>query len=91
MTVEIDAEVGARVHTAMWRARINQKQAAAALGLDQAAVNRRLRGTTAWKVSEVLRLAVLLNTPVSALIPSESEVIAEAPSQSGKITVSMNA
>jgi len=67
----IDAEVGARIHHEMWRARVTQKQLSTALGIDQAAVSRRLRGTTSWKVSELLEVAKLLRVSFVELVPVE--------------------
>ena len=64
-----DAVIGERVHAALWRARVTQTSAAEALGLDQAAVSRRLRGKTAWKVTEVLALADLLQVDLAELLP----------------------
>lgn len=68
-TDPVDVEVGARVHAAMWRARLTQAQVSKHLGLDQAAVSRRLRGATAWKVSELLRISQLLHIAATDLLP----------------------
>lgn len=66
-----DVLIGERIHTEMWRARVPQTQLAQALGLDQAAVSRRLRGRTAWKASEVRRAAALLGVTVASLLPPD--------------------
>lgn len=70
----IDETIGAQVHAAMWRARVSQVQLAGALGLDQAAVSRRLRGRTPWKASEVLSAAALLGVSITDLYPSAPEL-----------------
>ena len=71
VTDDDDTYIGERVHMEMWRAGITQVQLAAALGLDQAAVSRRLRGRTAWKASEVRRAANLLRVAVVDLLPPD--------------------
>lgn len=79
MTQVIDSQIGDRVHHEMWRLRITQKQVSDALGVDQAAVSRRLRGRTAWKVSEVFQVARLLGISPTDLLPAE--LAAPAPRQ----------
>lgn len=64
-----DVLIGEAVHAAMWRAHVSQTQLARALGLDQAAISRRLRGRTAWKASEVRVTAALLGVAVVDLLP----------------------
>jgi transcriptional regulator with XRE-family HTH domain len=70
----VDELIGERVHAAMWRARITQTQLARELGLDQAAVNRRLRGRTPWKVSDVVIAARALGVSVEDLMPRHDEI-----------------
>ena len=72
MSSAVNAEIGDRVHQQMWRARITQKQLSEALGIDQAAVSRRLRGRTEWKVSELLTVAGLLGIHPVELIPTQT-------------------
>lgn len=69
-----DVVIGEAVHAAMWRAHVTQTQLARALGIDQAAVSRRLRGRTAWKVSEIRLTAALVGVRVAELLPPEVEV-----------------
>lgn len=70
----VDASIGEHVHTAMWRARITQQQMADALGVDRAAVSRRLRGQTPWKVSDVLAAARLCGVTLEDLMPQHDEL-----------------
>jgi transcriptional regulator with XRE-family HTH domain len=70
----VDELIGARVHSAMWRARVTQKQLAAALDVDQGSVSRRLRGRTAWKVSDVVAAARLCGVDMSELMPTRDEL-----------------
>lgn len=65
----LDAAIGERVRISMWRARITQKQLADALNVDQAAVSRRLRGRTPWKVTDISAAAALLGISVDDLLP----------------------
>lgn len=73
----IDTAIGERVHRLMWIQQVNQTHLATALNLDPAAISRRLRGRTAWKVSELLAAAKLLQVDVTDLMPA-AEVIAAA-------------
>lgn len=70
----VDELIGARVHAAMWRTRVTQKQLAAALGVDQGSVSKRLRGRTAWKVSDVIVAAQLCGVSVEDLMPQHDEL-----------------
>lgn len=70
----VDELIGERVHAAMWRARITQVQLARELGLDQAAINRRLRGRTPWKVTDVIVAARVLGVSVEDLMPKHDEL-----------------
>lgn len=74
-----DVLIGEAVHAAMWRAHVSQTVLARALGLDQAAVSRRLRGRTAWKASEVRMTAALLGVRVVDLLPAEDDLTPVAP------------
>lgn len=65
MSANIDAEIGTKIHTAMWRAKKSQTQVARAIGLDQPAISKRLRGFTAWKATELLVIADFLGVPLS--------------------------
>lgn len=67
----VDAAIGDRVHQEMWRSRVTQTELAAVLGFDQGALSRRLRGRTAWKVTELLIVAERLNVPLERLIPTQ--------------------
>jgi transcriptional regulator with XRE-family HTH domain len=74
----VDEEIGARVHSALWRARVQQKDLAAALGLDQGSLSKRLRGRIAWKVSELVVASTVLGVSVVDLLP-ETAVTAARP------------
>lgn len=70
----VDELIGERVHAAMWRARITQKQLAEALGLDQGSVSRRLRGKAPWRASDVVTAASLVGVDPSELMPRHDEL-----------------
>lgn len=53
----------------MARMGVTQSQLASHLGMAQAAVSRRLRGETSWRVDELQAVADFLDVPVSALLP----------------------
>jgi len=78
----LNALVGERVHQVMWRQRVTQTELAAALGVDQAAVNRRLRGKTSWKLHEVFKAAEVLGVEVGELFPNLSPARKEANAES---------
>jgi hypothetical protein len=64
-----DVAIGERVRREMWERRIPYARLADALGLDQAAGHRRLKGQTAWKVRELLTAAEMLGLAVEDLLP----------------------
>jgi hypothetical protein len=52
----------------MARRNISQGKLAEMLGWKQQGVSRRMTGKTAWKVSELIDVATVLNVPLSDLI-----------------------
>jgi transcriptional regulator with XRE-family HTH domain len=72
----VDAAIGERVHTLMWRGKVPQTELAAELGIDQSALSRRLRGRTAWKATELLYIAERLNVTLEDLVPGREEIAA---------------
>src|SRR5688572_16783858 len=75
-TSAVDAVIGERVHQLMWRGKVSQVDLAKILGFDQAALSRRLRGRTAWKVTELLLVAEQFGTTLEDLVPSREEIAA---------------
>lgn len=72
----VDEIIGERVHAAMWRSRITQKQLAAVLGLDQGSVSRRLRGRAPWRASDVVLAAQLVGVSPGDLMPTGEDTAA---------------
>jgi transcriptional regulator with XRE-family HTH domain len=66
-----DQLIGERIHQIMWRQRLTQGQLAARLGLTQTGVSKKIHGERPWFASELIAVAKVLNTQVSALLPVE--------------------
>lgn len=62
--------VAANVRAEMARRQVTQATLAAALGVTQQAVSRRLRGDVDFTVSELQAVADVLEVPVADLIPA---------------------
>lgn len=67
-SVTTDADIGYRVHTLMWRQSKTQRELGEQLGIDQAAVSKRLRGKTRWGAVEVAVTADWLGVTVAELL-----------------------
>lgn len=63
-----NAELGVRVREALRMSGRTQTELAAALGITQAAVTRRLTGHIAWKVTDLAPTAELLGLTVAELL-----------------------
>lgn len=51
------------------RHNVTQAQLAEYLGTTEAAISRRLKGNTDWRVIEVMETAAFLHVPLSTLLP----------------------
>lgn len=65
--VNVDAEIGRRVHTLMWDRRITQKALGERLGVGQSGLGRRLRGERGWSASELRGVSETLGVSVGFL------------------------
>ena len=63
-----------------------QHDAAAALGLSQSAVNRRLKGHLAFTIVELGILAEWMGVPITDLLPRETKVLAGVNGQDGALS-----
>jgi len=63
--------VAGEVRAAMARRGVSQTALAAALGMSQAAVSRRLRGAIPLDVKELAAIAEILGVPMSVLVAPE--------------------
>src|SRR4029079_505062 len=60
----VDAEIGERLHTWMWRNRVPQTGFADVLGISQQSLGRKLRGESAWSAGELRRAGLVLRVSV---------------------------
>lgn len=70
----VDAQIGERLHTWMWRNRIPQTGFADVLGISQQSLGRKLRGDSAWTAGELARAAAALGVPVGWLFGEDESV-----------------
>jgi hypothetical protein len=70
----VDAEIGERLHTWMWRNRVPQTGFADVLGISQQSLGRKLRGDSAWTAGELHRAAVALGVSVGWLFGEDETV-----------------
>lgn len=63
----VNAQIGRRVNARMIDAGMTQGQLAAAIGLTQAAVSRKLAGERPWFAPELVNVAQVLGTSVGEL------------------------
>lgn len=75
--MDVDQAIGESVHTLMWRQGITQTAMADALGLDQSALSRKLRGGRPWRASEVFAAAALLGVAPGSLYPLTEGQVAQ--------------
>jgi transcriptional regulator with XRE-family HTH domain len=66
--VNMDAEVGLRVHTLMFRRKITQTALAPRVGMGQSSIAKKLRGDQKWTVAELRNIADALDTTISYLV-----------------------
>ena len=65
--IDLDREIGKRVHQLMWDRQITQTAFAMVIGMDQSSVAKRLRGKLGWSATQVKQAAGALNTSVAYL------------------------
>lgn len=63
----LDAAIGERVHTLMWRHRFTQLDFAARIGVTQPTLSRKLRGDRPWAAGEIAAAAEALDVSVEYL------------------------
>lgn len=69
MTTSHAERVAATVRAEVARQRVPQRTIAAALGLSQSSLSRRLLGEVALTLTELQQIATTLDVPVTALVP----------------------
>ncbi|WP_084676488.1 helix-turn-helix domain-containing protein [Actinotignum urinale] len=71
-TLTPDQIIGERVHLWLYRHNFTLTDLATWLGLSHTTVSRKVRGTTAWSASDLVKTAAFLNVPLSELLPEET-------------------
>lgn len=66
--VNIDEAVGERIHTLMWRKKVQNKDVAELLGLDPSAIGKKLRAEQKFSVQQLVAIAAYLNSTVAYLV-----------------------
>ena len=62
-----NAAIGERVHRMLWRHKVTNTAASKAIGIDQSALSKKLRGERPWYAHELVGIAQLLNSTVGYL------------------------
>jgi len=81
-TSRIDAEIGRRVHLAIWDLKMSQADFSARVGMSPSSVAKRLRGYLPWSASHLVRAAEVLGTSVAFLV-GEDTAAERPPSRAG--------
>lgn len=66
-SIDIDAQIGRRVHQLLWDRHLTQTEFGRLIGMDQSSVAKRLRGKLGWSAAQVKAAAAVLRTSVSDL------------------------
>ena len=69
----VTSGVNTRIHGQLFAVRMTKKDLAVALGLSVATASRKLNGHIDWTVTELVRLADVLNTSVAYLVGETPE------------------
>lgn len=65
------AETGANVRAEMARRGVSQTDLSARLGMNQSQISKRLSGTIAFTIDELVAIATTLGVPLTALLPAD--------------------
>lgn len=65
------AETGANVRAEMARRGVSQTDLSARLGMNQSQISKRLSGTIAFTIDELVAIATTLGVPLAALLPAD--------------------
>ena len=69
--MSIDAVIGERVRTWLFRRHVLQTSLARALGITQPALSRKMGGYTGWNATDLIKAAAFLEVPITELLPEE--------------------
>lgn len=65
--VDVNAEIGRRVHQLMWDRQMTQTTFGELTGMDQSSVAKRLRGKVGWPAAAIVDTARVLDTTIAYL------------------------
>ena len=65
--VDLDAQIGRRVHQLLWDRQMTQTAFGERVGMDQSSVAKRFRGKLGWSATQVKAAATVLHTSVAYL------------------------
>lgn len=65
--IDVDTQIGRRVHQLLWDRHITQTDFGRMIGMDQSSVAKRLRGKLGWSAAQVKTAAAVLHTTVGDL------------------------
>lgn len=80
----VDYKIGARIHTLMWHAKMTQSQMAKLLGVQQAAVSKKLRGERSFTAEEMLTVAQHFGVSIAVLFGEKENGPAGEPGRSNE-------
>lgn len=83
--VDLDAEIGRRVHQLMWDRKITQTEFGQIIGMDQSSVAKRFRGKLGWSATQVKAAASALDCSVAYLYGETSSTAPIDPVGPGRI------
>lgn len=66
-----EAMISERIRTLLEDRSISEAELARRLKLSQSYVSRRMRSVVPWRAADLAKIAAVLDTPLSALLPSE--------------------
>ncbi len=76
--LSIDELIPERILIWMHRRRVTRTVLADALGVTTASLSRRMTGSTAWTVKDLLAAAQVLDLPLNALLPNDAVEMTKA-------------
>jgi hypothetical protein len=71
--IDVDVQIGRRVHQLLWDRHITQTDFGRMVGMDQSSVAKRLRGKLGWSAAQVKAAALVLNASISDLYGETDE------------------
>lgn len=73
MTNSLPADIAAEVRAEISRQRKPQRELAEILGISQQQVSDRVLGVVEWRISELVKVALWLDVPLTSFVPATAE------------------